>query len=191
MPAQPARVLFALHGHDDDPAAFAGRLEPLADDLGRTLVAPSGPVVTAHGRAWFASLGDPVGPPLIETLDALEADARAAGDDVVVVGWSQGAATALALLLRSGASIRPAALVALAPFLPDEPGMAWDVDRVADAATVVHLVHGADDEVVDAVQGRSVRRLLERAGVEVTWTEVAAGHDLGALLAAVPTHLER
>lgn len=185
-------MLLALHGHDDDPARFAAQVAPLADALGHRLLAPPGPIATTDGRAWFASPGDPPGPPLTDTLDALEAEveAQAGTDDVVVVlGWSQGAATALALVLRAGARGRPRTLVALAPWLPNEPGVDWDVARAARNHVAVVLVHGTDDEVVDARQGRSVQRVLERAGVDVTWVEVPAGHDLAALLTALSEHL--
>ncbi len=102
------------------------------------------------------------------------------------VGWSQGAATALALTLRSGPGLRPPIVIALAPWLPHEPDIAWDFGAAAAAGLRVLLVHGRDDDVVAVELGRSAHRVLERSGVDVTWIEIDAGHDLAALLEVVP-----
>lgn len=153
---------------------------------------------TAHGAAWFTSHDDDTGPPLSSTLDATEALAAEAcaerqlqpARDLVVLGWSQGAAATLALALRGGAALRPAVVIALASWLPNEPDVAWDFATAADGGLRVLLVHGRHDEVVPVEQGRSTHRVLERSGVDVTWIEIDAGHDLGALVATVPEWLE-
>jgi predicted esterase len=193
VPGEPSPVLLALHGHDDDPARFAAQIRPLTAARGWTLLAPAGPLPTTSGRAWFASPDDPDGPPLGSTLDQLERTVAApqAEGRPVVLGWSQGAATALALTLRAGASIRASALVALAPWLPNEPGVDWDLSRESLGDLSVLVVHGLHDDVVDVQQGRSVRRVLERAGIDVTLAEVEARHELHALLAEVPAWLDR
>ncbi len=162
------------------------------------MLAPTGPVTTAHGPAWFASQEGDAGPPLAGTLDAIEAMADEAcserqlrsASDLVVVGWSQGAAAALAMTLRREAVVRPAVLVALAPWLPNEPDISWDFAAAAATGLRVLLVHGRDDEVVAVEQGRSTYRVLERSGLDVTWVEIDAGHDLAELLEAVPGWLE-
>jgi predicted esterase len=81
-------------------------------------------------------------------------------------------------------------VIALAPWLPNEPDVAWDFAAAAGDGLRVLLVHGRDDEVVAVEQGRSTHRVLERSGVDVTWIEIDAGHDLGALVATVPGWLE-
>jgi predicted esterase len=162
------------------------------------VLAPTGPVTTSHGPAWFVSQDGDAGPPLAATLDAIEALADEAcaerelqpARDLVVVGWSQGAAAALAMTLRHEAVVRPAVVIALAPWLPNEPHISWDFGAAAAAGLRVLLVHGRDDEVVAVEQGRSTYRVLERSGVDVTWIERGAGHDLAALLEAVPGWLE-
>ena len=73
-------------------------------------------------------------------------------------------------------------MIALAPWLPNEPGVAWDFAAAAATGLRVLLVHGRDDEVVAVEQGRSAHRVLERSGVDVTWIEIDAAHELGALL---------
>ena len=149
---------------------------------------------TAHGAAWFTSQDGDTGPTLSSTLDATETLATEAcaerqlkpARDLVVLGWSQGAAAALALALRRDVAVRPAVVIGLAAWLPNEPGITWDFPAAAQDGLRVLLVHGRDDEVVAVEQGRSAYRVLDRSGVDVTWTEIDAGHDLGALLATVP-----
>jgi predicted esterase len=48
----------------------------------------------------------------------------------------------------------------------------------------VVLVHGEADEVVPVAQGRSAARVLERAGIDVTFVERDTGHVLAPLLDA-------
>lgn len=185
-PSTPS-LLVGLHGYDDHPSRLERALASLPAAAGLPRLVPSGPVRTPEGYGWFGP--DPNGladtsPPLSRTLDRLEAqvvDACAAAQvdpaGAVVVGYSQGAATALALALRRGARWRPVAVGAVAAWLLHDPSVEW---ALADAAghTEVLLVHGEQDEVVPVVQGRSARRTLERHGLEVTWVEHAGGHDL-------------
>jgi predicted esterase len=174
-------------------------LEDIAGQRRAALIAPTGPVRTANGRAWFASQPGDEGPPLAVTVEAIEtlaADACAERGlqptrDLVVCGWSQGAAAALTLACRAGAKLRPPVVIALAPWLPNEPGVEWDLDAAATAGLRLLLVHGRSDDVVAVEQGRGTRRALERAGLDVTWVELDAGHDLTALVAAVPGWLGR
>jgi predicted esterase len=197
-PEGASRLLLALHGYEDDPSALTVLLAPLAAARNWAVVAPTGPVRARHGAAWFTSLEGDAGPSFATTLDATEALAADActerrlepGRDLIVLGWSQGAAAALALALRVGAAVRPAIVIALAPWLPNEPDIAWDFGTAAASGLRALLVHGRDDEVVAVERGRSTHRVLERSGVDVTWIELDAGHDLAALLAAVPGWLE-
>jgi predicted esterase len=188
-PSPSPRLLVALHGYDDEPQGFAEAVAPLADDTNRVLVVPAGPVVTPKGRAWFPSLDGDDGPGLAEGLDRLVATLAAlapppdgAPHDTVLLGWSQGAAVALAAVLRTGATVRPSTVVALAPWLANEPDVAWDLSSAPPTRFVI--VHGADDPVVPIEQGRGAARVLARAGFGVTIVEVGAAHDLMALLAA-------
>lgn len=192
MPARPTRVtapslVVVLHGYDDDPSRLEHAVSRLPGAADLPLLVPIGPVDTPGGHGWFGS-GQPgdedTAPPLSRTLDSLVdeilAGCGAANVDsagAVVVGYSQGAATALALTLRRGATWRPAAVAGVAAWLPHEPGLELAFAEAAGATRVL-LVHGEDDEVVPIMQGRGVRRVLERHGVEVTWVEHAGGHGL-------------
>jgi predicted esterase len=128
----------------------------------------------------------------VATLDGLRRSGATWQDDgeVVVLGYSQGAAVALALALGATTSWRPRAVVGLASWLPNEPGLEWDVAAAARAGVRVLLVHGRDDEVVPVEQGRSVERLLTRHDADVTWLEIDGGHELGPLLDAARPWLD-
>ena len=138
------------------------------------------------GPAWFASAPDDTGPGLPETLDALTswigavaAEASIDPSATDVVGYSQGAATSLALAFRADAGLRPRAVAAHAAWLANEPGIDWDLASGRDVRVL--LTSGTDDEVVPAQQSRSAARALERAGVTVEQFELDAGHELDAL----------
>jgi predicted esterase len=187
-PGTPATVVF-LHGHDDRPDADA--LTPAgpasADDPGWTVVAPAGPVATTDARrAWWRSDDD--GAPLaadVEAAVAIVDDAvrrYAADGPVVVGGFSQGGAFALALALRP----EPGAIVgafALGAWLPDLPGVALDLTGTAGRGLPVFVGHGTDDEAVDLLLGRGAARSLDRAGVPVTFAALEAGHEVRPFLA--------
>ncbi len=155
------------------------------------LIVPSGPVQTDDGPAWFATGAAGFAPRLSDTLDALvdliEPSARTASLDdraVAVVGYSQGAAVALALACRATSGWRPTTTIAIAPWLTDEPDITWDFAAAANHGSRVLLVQGDDDEVVPATQARSAKRVLERHGVSVSLIEHPGGHALDE----VPVH---
>lgn len=166
------RSVVALHGHDDDPATIRPWVARLAGTS--PLQVPAGPVrVEDGGRAWF-STGAPG--ELATMAAAIDGAIDAAAEppaDVVLVGWSQGAAAALAFALRPEAP-RLAAVIALAGWLPDLHGIEWSPTD----ETPILLLHGADDEVVPPLQGRSAARFLERSGANVTWEEVEGDHHV-------------
>ncbi len=99
----------------------------------------------------------------------------------MVAGFSQGGALALATLLDPTIAHRPAAIAVLAGYLPHR-----DVDQQPDLAAGRRVLvgHGADDEVIEPLLGRSAAKALDRAGAEVTWAEVDGGHRLDAPLVA-------
>ena len=185
MPA-PALVV-ALHGHQDDPDRWAGQLAPLASP-GRVVFTPRSAISEPAGPVWFRSDdAGPVEPDLINSLDRLDQliDDLAANhgigrDQVVLGGFSQGAAVALALALRDGGRTTPlAGVFCVSGWLPHAEGIAYDAPALAGGGTRVLVVHGADDDVVAVQQGRSAARYLERHGVSVRYVERAGGHHLG------------
>lgn len=208
MPVRHLVVL--LHGHGDDPADLVDRASRLVgpDTL---LIAPAGPVTTVTGGpAWFPSVpsdvpdeaeAEPGLPALLDRLDPLlraltaphRIDLAAGAVTEGLVGYSQGAATALALAFRTAPDPRwrPPAVATIAGWLPHEPGVEWDLAGAAPTTRAL-LIHGVDDEVVDPQLGRGAARVLDRAGVAVTREDEPADHALtdaalGRALAFVTT----
>lgn len=192
-PARPPATLILLHGHDDDPAATADLARAMAGTAWN-VATPAGPVATGDDRrAWWRSDDD--GAPVDADVD----DAVAIVDDlvrrhagvtpVVLGGFSQGGALALALALRA----RPPADIdgalagafAIGAWLPDLVGLEPDVAGAAARPLPILIGHGADDEAVPLMLGRSAARLLDRSGVPVTYVQLDVGHELAPFATAV------
>jgi predicted esterase len=82
---------------------------------------------------------------------------------------------ALAAATDPTTPVRPGAVAALAAYLPHREA---DQDPSLLSGRPVLVAHGADDEIVDALLGRSAAKALERAGAQVSWVEVDGGHTL-------------
>lgn len=194
-PERPPATLIVLHGHDDDPGALAAIAPSLAPPAWTTVV-PDGPVATSGGRrAWWRSDDD--GAPFPDdiaaaaaTVDAVVAQ-HAAAAPVVVAGFSQGGALALALALRdpsavpAGSSGAIAGVIAVSAWLPDLVGLPADLAGAAARATPVLVAHGGDDEDVPLLLGRSAARLLDRHGVPVAFVVLDVGHRLDPFIPAI------
>jgi phospholipase/carboxylesterase len=178
------RILVLLPGFCDEPSTWTDHLE-LIDPEGRWHVAvPRPPVTTRGGPAWYrVSDGAPDPDALrssiaavVELVTALTAEHSLSADQVVLAGFSQGGATALATSLDPSVAVRPAALAVLAGYLPHRDG---DLDTTLLVDRPVLFAHGTDDEMMDVVRGRSAARALHRGGASVTWHEVESAHRLG------------
>jgi phospholipase/carboxylesterase len=194
--AAAARLVVALHGHEDDPRALADRLDSwTAPD--RLLVTPESAFRTEVGPVWFHSDDDgPVEAEVVSSLDRIDRDIAEAcathgldRSQVVVGGYSQGGALALALALRGAGSAEPlAGVYVVSTWLPHIESVVYDAPGLAASGTPVLVVHGADDEVVIVQQGRSAARFLKRHGVTVDYVELPGGHHLGPPADAVVAH---
>jgi phospholipase/carboxylesterase len=179
------KVLVFLHGYDDD----ADRWRPAAEAMapaGCVVERPTGPVRTPTGAAWFGDDGDglPLPGEVRAALDAVAGHVRAAAGrhgaapaEVALAGFSQGAAVALLYALHPDlpASDAPGAVVAVSGWLPEVDGIP-PPDGVPRRTRLL-VAHGTDDDVVPLPLGRSVARLLERRGHDITFVEREAGHD--------------
>ena len=181
------RLLVLLPGFGDEPDLFADHLDAI-DPLRRWHVAVARPpVVTDEGPAWF-TVGDDGPEPaqlaagieaLGSTLTDLTTRLAVGADALVLGGYSQGGAMALAALLDPTLSVRPTGVAALAAYLPHREAAQ---DRALAEGHPLLIAHGADDDVVDPLLGRSAAKALHRAGAVVTWAEVDGDHRLGAPL---------
>lgn len=186
-PPSPGRAVLLLPGYGDTSAVFTDRLD-LIDPDSAWLVAVAEPFVEGpHGPMWYTVDDDGPDPDGVARASAaidaaVDQVARIAGIDrsaVVIGGHSQGGAAALATSLDPAFGSPPAAIAALAAYLPHREG-GLDGSRV-DGRSVL-MVHGVDDGAVEPIRGRGAARALERWGARVDWHDVAGGHRLGAPL---------
>ncbi len=186
-PPSPGRAVLLLPGYGDTSAVFTDHLD-LIDPGGAWLVAVAEPFADGdHGPMWYQVDDDGPDPEGVAraaaAIDAaLDQVAGAAGIDrsaVVLGGHSQGGAAALATSLDPALGSPPAAIAALAAYLPHREG-GLDGSRVEGRSVL--LVHGTDDRAVEPIRGRGAARALERWGARVDWHDVLGGHRLGAHL---------
>ncbi len=170
---KPKQLVVLCHGvgaDGHDLIDFAPVFAPVMPDA--FFIAPDAPEpfdMAPFGRQWFsigdldpAKLGDGVRS-AARHLDAfLDAElARLGIADYMLVGFSQGAMTALFTGLRR--KLPPRAILAYSGALIDPQSLASEIQNHAP----VLLVHGEDDEVVPAFRSRDAAATLRAAGVPV------------------------
>ena len=117
----------------------------------------------------------------VEALIAREAERGVPADHVVLAGFSQGGAIALATGLRRRAPL--AGVVALSTYLPLAPDALQALESTFDAAAArqpVFMAHGSHDPVVPLQAGRMGSRKLQDLGFDVEWHEYPMAHQVCA-----------
>lgn len=186
-----------LHGLGADGHDFA----PIVPELVRTawpplrFVFPHAPVraVTINGgarmRAWYdirdfdlANRADLDGVAesvaQVEALIAREAERGIAPERVLLAGFSQGGAIALAAGLSRTWPL--AGLVALSTYLPMAPAQARAALRPEALAQPVFMAHGQADPVVPYAAGKLSAGALQELGFEVQWRRYPMQHAVCA-----------
>jgi len=183
---QAARVMLLVHGYGADEKDLGGLL-PYLDPEGRFLtVLPRGPVAAPPGFAWYdlASVGGGGGSDqgfldALDELDALLDEVCAEHDkprsEAIVAGFSQGAALAVALGLRSSAKDHPAGILAMSTYLPNVEGLDYDWEAAKSIPVLVQ--HGTDDPLIPVEQGRTLAKTLEDHGAPVTYRDYPMQHQ--------------
>ena len=194
--ARPAWSILWLHGLGADGHDFA----PIVPELVRAgwpgirFVFPHAKVrpVTINGgvpmRAWYdissqsieqradeAGLRDSIAE--VDALIARERDRGVPPARVILIGFSQGGAVALATGLRREAGV--AGIASLSAYLPLAAQTATEI-TAAGRATPVFLGHGAQDPVVPQSLGTRSRSALEALGVVVEWHSYPMPHSVCA-----------
>ena len=172
--------LILLHGW----GASGDDLLPLGEELQRALgwpaealklralEAPEAHPAGGAARQWY-DLNEPGWPGRHGAVEALgqRLDAelqQAAGEAVVVLGFSQGAAMALEVALP-----RPVAAVIACSGYPHPD---WQPQQNTTAKLL--LLHGRDDEVVPVAAQQAIATALEGSGVALTARTLAGGHTI-------------
>lgn len=173
-------TLVALHGHGDDPAsarAWGRRIAP----QGWEVVAPGAPADSGGVRSWFATGSrGVVAEDLRRSLGRLShlvSSVRDSGRRVVVAGFSQGGALALALAREPGLA-QPDAVVVVCGFLAEGEDLQEGAGSVGYRPPVL-VVGASGDEVVPAFLGEDAAAVLSGEGIDVTTSIVAGGHEVG------------
>ena len=183
------RLLVLIHGYGADEYDLAP-LAPALDPAGRYFaLCPRGPInlVGAGGAAWYdrSEAGVIDGASFQASILALSHLVDRACDDgpfepseVVVLGFSQGAAMTLALGLRATTRPRPAGIACLSGMLQEPDWLVYDFAKATVPA--VYVQHGMYDPIVDIQRGRDVRRRLREQGIEPTYGEYPMQHEINA-----------
>lgn len=181
-PERPERVLILVPGYRDRPEPFLERAVDF-DPTERWLVVAVEPLQSAPGGPFWYDVDENGPDPVALAAALLAIDALCTSvldetglteDDLVVAGFSQGGALALAHLIDPTSSVHPGAVAVLAGYLPSRDDDFIDLSR--SAGRPVLFAHGEDDELIEPIRGRSASKAVHRAGGAVTWAEVEGGH---------------
>jgi phospholipase/carboxylesterase len=178
VPGNSSRALLLLHGtggNERDLIALGRELDPNA-----ALLSPRGKVLENRMPRFFRRLAEGVFDledlkyRTNELADFVAAAAQHYGfaaDQLVAVGYSNGANIAASMLLLRPEILSAAVLFrAMVPLIPD---------TLPDLSSVlVWIGAGAHDPIVPADETKQLEELLRRAGAEVTMHYFQAGHEL-------------
>ncbi len=168
--------LILLHGFDATPADLSDVAESLRSALnGWTVRTIAGPVDIGGGRlAWWTD-GDVSFPDARHALAWISE--QIGTEPVVIAGFSQGGALALACGFGGAAGDRSAqvrsnvrAVACIGGFLPDDV-------MIAPTSVALFVGHGVADEVVDVFHAESLGRSATRHGVENVVILHDGGHE--------------
>lgn len=194
--ANPRYSILWLHGLGADGNDFAPIVPELVDRAWPALRfvfphAPVRPVTINNGmsmRAWYdiaafdlnarqdevgmrASIGE------VETLIAREHSRGVPSERIVLAGFSQGGAIALATGLRHSEKL--AGIIALSTYLPLHAALAGE-RNAANAVIPIFWGHGTLDPVVILQRGTDSRDLLQSLGYTVDWHTYPMAHAVCA-----------
>ncbi|HET6552913.1 MAG TPA: carboxylesterase [Dyella sp.] len=194
--AKPTHSVIWLHGLGADGNDFAPIVPELVSPAWPALrfVFPHAPVrpVTVNGgmpmRAWYDIVGvdlvsrqDETGMRAsiasVESLIARENERGVPTNRILLAGFSQGGAIALAGGMRHADAL--AGIIALSTYLPLQPSFATE-RSAANGATPIFWGHGTGDPIVPLTRGVSSRDLLQSLGYSVSWHTYPMPHSVCA-----------
>jgi phospholipase/carboxylesterase len=179
-------ALVLMHGRGTSEHDLAGLFDLLDPEARLHCAAPRGPlqIPGQPGNHWYVveRVGYP-DPPTFEHsrqllarwLEGYLGSVGVAADRAVLGGFSQGTVMAYALGLGKGSPV-PAGILALSGFVPTVAG--WEPDLETRRGLPVFISHGSRDPVIDVAYARAARELLERGGLDVSYRESPAAHQI-------------
>jgi phospholipase/carboxylesterase len=183
---EPAGLLVLHHGRGADEHDLLGLADVL--DPGRRLhvVTPRGPLQLPGwpGAHWYVV--PRVGHPDPATFGAASDALAGFHDDLwsrtgltpeqtILGGFSMGSVMSYALGL-AGDRPAPAGILAFSGFVPTVEG--WAPSLADRTGTRVFIAHGRHDPVMDVSFARRARELLQDGGLDVTYHESDAAHNI-------------
>lgn len=172
-PESPAKQLLLLfHGVGDNPVAMGEIGSWFAPHFPDALIvsiggpAPSGPY---QGREWFSVAGvtednrqgrvDAIMPKFVEMVRYWQQQSGVPAGATGLIGFSQGAIMSLeAIKAQSNLASRVVAFSGRYATLPEK----------ASTSTTLHLIHGAEDNVINTMHAFSASEMLEQIGADFT-----------------------
>jgi predicted esterase len=181
-PSTPERLLVLIPGYRDRPEPFLERAATFDPDEQWLIVVVEPQMPSDRGPYWYNV--DENGPDPVALASALRAiDALCTSilteiglseDALVIAGFSQGGALALAHLVDPTSTVTPRAVAALASYLPSRDEDLIDLSRASQRPIL--FAHGKNDELIEPIRGRSASKAFHRADALVSWVEVDGGH---------------
>jgi len=182
----PDGLLVLHHGRGTDERDLLGLADVLDPERRLHVAAPRAPLALpgAPGFHWYVV--PRVGYPDHDTFHAARAalgdfhdrlwEQTGVGPEATILGgFSMGAVMTYAMGLGGD---RPpvAGLLAFSGFVPTVDG--WEPSFEDRAAARVFIAHGENDPVIGVEFGRGAHQLLEDGGLEVSYHESPAGHQI-------------
>jgi phospholipase/carboxylesterase len=181
-----AGLLVLHHGRGTSEADLIGLGDALDPQRRLRVVAPRAPFQIDGWPGYHWYVVPRVGYPDPETFfaarealatlhDRLWEETGVGPEGTVLGGFSMGAVMSHALGW-SGDRSAVAGVLAFSGFMPTVPG--WQPSLADRPSTRAFVAHGDRDPVIGVEFGRAARDLLERGGIDVTYTESEVGHQI-------------
>jgi phospholipase/carboxylesterase len=187
----PEGLLVLHHGRGTDENDLLGLADVLDPERRLHVASPRGPLQLPGWPGFHWYVVPRVGYPDPETFhasfralagfhDGLWERTGLGPERTVLGGFSMGSVMSYSLGL-SGERPRPAAILAFSGFIPVVEG--WQPDLESREGMPVLIAHGRTDPIMEIGFARRARELLEAGGLEVSYHESDAGHQID------PAHL--
>ena len=181
-----SRLLVLLHGFGADQDDLAPIVQHIDPDGRFTSVCFRAPIdLVPFGAAWYERNNEGIvdvdsfknsAMSINATIDAVCETGGFDRAEMVLLGFSQGCAMALAVGLWKESAVRPTALACLSGLLQEIPDFEYDLTTLP----AVLIQHGIQDPMVNVERGRHIRDVLIAAGHLPEYSEYPMGHEISA-----------